>query len=259
MRHAAFQALMEEVDGVVALAEWVRALLVLNGVPASKITFSRHGLPPLPETLEPLIDEEKTPLRVAFLGRADKVKGADTLIKAIGAAPDMNIELHLYGVTQNAADQEYWDELQRLAADDSRVRFLPPVPNHQVVPLLKGYHIVAVPSRWFETGPLVVMESLAAGIPVVGSRLGGIAEWVRHQDNGLLVDPEDVAAWTNALRVCADDRRLLSKLRQGVRPSRSVADVAREMVQLYRTHLNPAERLGTGMTQARLQQVMQSS
>jgi Glycosyl transferase 4-like domain len=43
-RHEAFQALMREVDGVVALREWVRALMVRNGVPRSKITLSQHGL-----------------------------------------------------------------------------------------------------------------------------------------------------------------------------------------------------------------------
>ena len=179
-QHAAFRALMQEVDGVVALTEWVRTLLVRNGVPNSKITFSRHGYPVSRNDWEPLIDVEKTPLRVAFLGRADKVKGADTLIKAVRAAPDLGIELNLYGVTQSPADEDYLDELRRLAVDDTRIRFLPPVPNHQIVPLLKDFHVLAVPSRWLETGPLVVLESFAAGTPVIGSRLGGIAEWVWH-------------------------------------------------------------------------------
>jgi len=242
-RHVAFRALMQEVDGVVVPAEWVRTVLVRNGVPNWKIVLSRHGLPVVSNLPGPLIDVMKTPLRVAFLGRADKVKGADTLIKAVRAAPDLNIELHLYGVTQSPADEDYWDELQRLAGDDGRIRFLPPVPNRQVVPLLRDFHLLAVPSRWLETGPFVVLESFAAGTPVIGSRLGGIAEWVRHQDNGLLVDPEDVAAWTSAFRLCAKDSRLLRKLRQGVRQPRSMADVAHEMAQLYRRHFTPAEHL----------------
>jgi len=242
-QHAAFRALMQEVDGVVALTEWVRTLLVRNGVENSKITLSRHGLPFVRNLTEPLIDVAKTPLRVAFLGRADKVKGADTLVKAVRAASDLSIELHLYGVTQSAADEDYWDELQRLAADDGRIRFLPPVPNNQVVPLLRDFHVLAVPSRWLETGPLVVLESFAAGTPVIGSRLGGITEWVRHEDNGLLIDPEGVAAWTSAIRRCAEDRCLLSKLRQGVKQPRSMADVAQEMARLYRNHLDSAEQL----------------
>jgi glycosyltransferase involved in cell wall biosynthesis len=243
-QHAAFQALMQEVDGIVALTEWVRDVLVRNGVPRSKITLSRHGLPILAEDSEPLVDVEEVPLRVAFLGRIDKVKGADTLIKALRAAPDLNVELHLYGVTQSAADKDYWAELRRLASYDERVRFLPAVPNHQVVPLLRGFHVLAVPSRCLETGPLVILESLAAGTPVMGSRLGGITEWVRHQENGLLVDTEDVSAWTNALRSCVDNRGLLLRLRRGVRPPRSISNVAQEMAQLYLGCLDAREGCG---------------
>ncbi len=232
-RHEAFHELMSEVDGVVALSEWVRDLLVHNGVSGSKITLSRHGLPAISNTRQSPIDLAETPLRVAFLGRADRVKGADTIIKALRAAPDLRIMLHLYGIAQSAADEEYWTLLRSLAADDARITFFPPVPHDKVAVLLGGYHLLAVPSRWMETGPLVVLESFAAGTPVIGSKLGGIAELVQHQRNGLLVEPEDILAWVDALRRCGEDRPLLARLRKGVEPPRGMGQVAREMAQLY--------------------------
>jgi glycosyltransferase involved in cell wall biosynthesis len=241
VHHDAFRNLTREVDGVVALRAWVWSLLVRNGVPASKITISQHALPGIWQRREPVIDATITPLRIAFIGRADKVKGADTLVKAVRAAAGLNIELHLYGLTQSTTDERYWTALKSLAAGDARIAFLPPVPHHQVVPLLSGYHVLAVPSRWLETGPLVILESFAAGTPVIGSNLGGIAELVRDQDNGLLVDAEEVPAWTEALCRCAHDRNLLTRLRQGVRPPRAMTAVALEMARLYCTHLNPLE------------------
>jgi glycosyltransferase involved in cell wall biosynthesis len=99
--------------------------------------------------------------------------------------------------------------------------------------LLSSYHLLALPSRSLEPGPIVILESFAAGTPVIGSKLGGIAEWVRHQDNGLLLEAEDVRAWADALRLCAEDRNLLARLRQGVKPPRSMVDVAGETAQLY--------------------------
>jgi glycosyltransferase involved in cell wall biosynthesis len=96
-----------------------------------------------------------------------------------------------------------------------------------------------VPSRWMETGPLVVLESFAAGTPVIGSDLGGIAEWVQHEQNGLLVAFDDIVAWTNALRRCASDRTLLARLREGVGAPRTMKDVAREMAKLYK-QIGPA-------------------
>lgn len=240
-RHEAFRALMQEVDGVIALSEWVRTVLVRNGVPASKIILSQHGLPDVCDTLDPLINVAKTPLRVAFLGRADAVKGVDTLVKAVRAVPDLSIELHLYGVTQNIAGEKYWNVLKTLAADDARIAFFSPVHHDKVISLLRDYHVLAVPSRWLETGPLVILESFAAGTPVIGSKLGGIAELVRDQDNGLLVDSEDVRAWADSLRRCAEDRRLLTRLRQGVELPRRMADVSYEMAQLYCRHLSSVE------------------
>jgi glycosyltransferase involved in cell wall biosynthesis len=241
-QHAAFRVMMEEVDGVVALTDWVRSLLLRNGVPAAKITVSRHGLPGgAPDEGKPPIDVTATPLRVAFLGRADRVKGADTLIAAARAAPDVDIELHLYGVSQSAADAEYWAMLARSAAHDARIALLPPVPHDRIVALLRTYHLLAVPSRTLETGPLVVLESFAAGTPVIGAGLGGIADWVRNGDNGLLVECEDVAGWAAALRRCAADRRLLARLRRGAVPPRGMAEVAAEMARLYCAYFDSAE------------------
>lgn len=233
LRQQAFRALVSEADGVVALSNWSRDLLVRNGVSAAKITLSRHGLPASQGELEPPVDVWKKPLRVAFLGRADKTKGADTLLRAVRAAPELDIEAHLYGVVQSGADG-YWNMLKSLAADDGRISFLPPVPHAQIIGLLRRYHLLAAPSRWLETGPLVALEAFAAGTPVIGSRLGGIAEWIRDGENGLLIEADNVQAWADALRRCAEDRELLARLRQGVQRPRDMTDVAREMARLYR-------------------------
>jgi glycosyltransferase involved in cell wall biosynthesis len=206
--------------------------------------MSPHGLPSFPTRQEPVVDVAERPLRVAFLGRADKVKGPDTLIKAVRAVPNLSIVLDLYGVTQSAPDEKYWATLTTLAAQDARINFRPPVPHDRVVELLRTYHLLAVPSRWMETGPLVVLEAFAAGIPVIGSRLGGIADRVRHRSNGLLVDCEDVQGWTAAFRECAEDRSLLARLRQAVTSPRTMDHVATEMARLYAQyrHCAPSAR-----------------
>ena len=241
-RRNAFQALVSEVDGIIALKEWVRTLLIQNGVPTSKITMSPHGLVAPADRPGTLIDAEQAPLRVAFFGRADYTKGIDTLIKAVKAAPELKIELHLYGVIQKGTDHGYHTKLELLAGEDPRISFLASVPHENVVPLLSGYHLLAVPSRWMETGPLVILESFAAGTPVIGSNLGGIAEWVRHGENGLLVDFDDVLGWRDAFRRCAENRRILVSLRRGVRPPRLMREVAHEMAHIYRNQPISPER-----------------
>ena len=78
--------------------------------------------------------------------------------------------------------------------------------------LLRQYDLLAVPSRTFETGPLVVLEAFAAGVPVIGSNLGGVNELVRHEVNGLLVEPPALSGWVSALRRCVEEPDLLPRL-----------------------------------------------
>jgi glycosyltransferase involved in cell wall biosynthesis len=243
LRHDATRDLFRETDAIVALCDWARELLLRNGVPAAKITLSRHGLSqPADAPGEPVAADAR-PLRVAFLGRADKVKGVDTLIRALRSIPDADLELHLYGVT-NTADDVYWQQLKDLAAADPRIEFRPPAPHAQIVRLLRGYHLLAVPSRWLETGPLVVLEAFAAGVPVLGANLGGIAELVTDGVDGLLLPPDDAPAWGRALQRLSQDRELLARLRAGVAPPRTMAAVARDMRELYQSVAKTDELAG---------------
>lgn len=239
-RRAAFNSFMQEVDGVVALREWIRALLIKNGVSDSKISVSQHGLIGSGDKSSGVIDVTSVPLRIAFFGRADRVKGIDVLVRAITAAPELAIELDLYCLVQQDSDHEYRALIEALIGKDRRIKFCAPLSQRQVIKVLSEYHLLAVPSGWLETGPLVVLESFAAGTPVIGSNLGGIAEWVQHERNGLLVTFDDAVAWTNALRRCVSDRKLLARLRQGVGTPRTMNDVTSDMAKLYK-QLHPAK------------------
>jgi glycosyltransferase involved in cell wall biosynthesis len=90
-----------------------------------------------------------------------------------------------------------------------------------------------MPSQAMEPGPLVIFEALAAGVPVVGSDLGGIPEMVRHEENGLLVEPSSPAAWAQAFRRLVQEPELLPKLRRGIEPVRTMRDVAGDLQSLY--------------------------
>jgi glycosyltransferase involved in cell wall biosynthesis len=236
LRHARFRDLMKEVDHVVAVCQWAKELLLRNGVPVQKVTVSRHGLPEQTVAHQPAdsLSGRERPLRVAFLGRLDPIKGTDLLIQAVLGIPDAPLQLDVFGIRQEASDGAYVCRVEALAARDPRIRLLAPLPSTKVVGLLRNYHLLAVPSRCLETGPLVVLEAFAAGIPVVGSDLGGIAELVRHGVNGLLVKPNSVHDWRRALVRLSEDRELLGRLRCGVRPPRSMEEVAGEMLDLYR-------------------------
>lgn len=236
LRHSMCRALFAEVNRIVVLCQWTADLLRQNDVAPEKISMSRHGLmsqPRFEQSMPPSGAIAQRPLRIAYVGRFDPTKGVDVLIRALQLLPDKAVELHLYGVTQGKEGMAYEQQLKRLVLNDPRISFQPRVRNEQIISLLREYHLVAVPSRVLETGPLVVLEAFAAGVPVLGANLGGIAESIQHGVNGILVDPDSVQGWSQALQRCYEEPALLAQLRNGVRPPRGMDMVAQEMMTVY--------------------------
>jgi len=232
LRHSAFHALMREADHVIALCQWVKDLLLRNGVPAERLTVSRQGIgQEFPTRSEHVASPT---LRVAFLGRLDPSKGVHLLVAALRGNPQLSVRLDVFGVAQGKADRTYGKGLAKLASGDPRIAFHAPIPNDQVMERLQEYDLLAVPSQCLETGPIVVMEAFAAGVPVAGSNLGGIVELVEHGVNGLLVEPTSPDAWAEALRRLSRDPDLLARLRSGIRPSRTMRDAAIDSMSIYR-------------------------
>ncbi len=142
----------------------------------------------------------------------------------------------IYGVRQPGSEA-YAAQLERAAAKDPRIVLRPAVQADAVIDAMRCCDLVAVPSRWLETGPLVVLEAFAAGTPVFGARLGGIAEFVTDDVDGTLVPPDDAAAWAAVIAALVAAPERVARLRAGIRPPRTMDDVAREMAELYRTLL----------------------
>ena len=140
------------------------------------------------------------PTGVLFLGRLHRQKGVDTLIRALPLLPpDVTVMLVGDGPERAA--------LRRLTADlgvADRVTVTGFVLHDMVPGLLAGADVVVMPSRYEELGTALV-EAMAAGRPVVASRVGGIPELVRDGVDGLLVPPDDPAALAKAItRVLAN-------------------------------------------------------
>ncbi len=229
--HASVAELLRLPARIVSLTPWVASVLLANGVPEPRIVSVPHGTTSAGVTPAP---RRMGPCRFVHLGRVDPAKCTELLMAAIRAMPDVPCELDILGIVQDAHSYDARRRLAAGAAGDTRVRFLDPVDPDQVVARLAGYDFVVVPSQWLETGPLVVLEAFAAGVPVIGSALGGLLTQVVDGVNGLLVDPFNaVDRWTATLTRAATDAELRDRLRVGVTPPRRMAEVARRMQEVY--------------------------
>src|SRR5439155_15491353 len=88
--------------------------------------------------------------------------------------------------------------------------------------------VLVVPSLWLENSPLVIHEAFMAGVPVVGARMGGIAELVRDGENGLLYEATSAAELAAALSTLVDRPERLEHFRRNLPAVKSIAQDAVE-------------------------------
>ena len=143
------------------------------------------------------------------------------------------MRLAIYGVAQDEAGKRYELKVRRSAGGDGRIEFHPPVRNTEIVSTLRNYDLLAVPSQWLETGPLVVLEAFAAGIPVLGSNLGGIAELVHEGIDGFLVNATGANEWYYTLKRMCSGFGALAKLYRSISGPPTMSAVAQTMMRLY--------------------------
>lgn len=222
-----WQRLLPEVAAFHGLARWSVEVLRRNGVPAERLHLVRTAGPaPLP--LLPRSPRRSGPLRLVWWGRCAEVKGVHLLVEAIRRLPSrLPLVLDLWGP---GWDSPYGLGLQRRLGRDPRVRHRGCLPPSQLLPQLAGYDLGLLPSLWPETGPLTLLEAFAAGLPVAGSDLGGIAELIADHGGGVLLPPT-VEAWRAFLAAIACGQRPLPAPARP--PVRTVATLARELQPLY--------------------------
>ena len=176
---------------------------------------------------------------LAFAGRITAQKSLRVALDALASADGVEPLL--------AGEGDERPALERQAVElglEDRVRFLGAQPRERVFELFAAADAAILSSSW-ENFPHAVVESLAAGTPVLATATGGVAEVVRDGENGLLVPVGDAAALGEAIRRFFADEELRRRLRAAAAPS--IAEYAPERVfaQLEQTLLRVARTLGT--------------
>jgi glycosyltransferase involved in cell wall biosynthesis len=223
-------------DRIVCVCRWMKDVLIRNQLSSEKLVLCPQGSPiPYQPELKPP-KQPNTPLKLGFLGRWHETKGIHILIEALQQLPaDIPVELTLHGSLHGKfhSGSEIQARVKEIANQDARIQIKPVLPPEEVKRAIANFDLLAVPSQWFETGPLVVREAHAVGTPVMGSDLGGIAELVRHGIDGWLVNAQNVSAWRDAIAHFATHPELVEQLRQGIEPVRTFEEVADEMKAEY--------------------------
>jgi glycosyltransferase involved in cell wall biosynthesis len=218
-------------DAVLAPSTHLRDLFVANGFPRDRIEVVPYGLEP-GRVERRDVARPRSPLRIGFAGVFSPWKGAHVLVDAVRARPGLAVSVTLHGRLEEPMFAEYIDDLRSRAADDPRFAFPGPFGRAELSDVLADLDVLVVPSTWHENTPFVILEAFAAGVPVIASRLGGMAEIVEHERNGLLFAAGDSDDLGRCLERVVDELDLLASLRPAA-PG-TVDDDAARFAALYR-------------------------
>jgi glycosyltransferase involved in cell wall biosynthesis len=223
---------LDRVDAIISPSRFLRDLFVEAGIGGERIVFSRQGRD-FPSLTPDLLEKTSAArLRVGYIGQIAPHKGAHTLFEAVRRLPGAALDVKVYGDATRFPN--YVRRLRRMTWRDSRLSLAGVYERTQMSRVLQGLDVVVVPSIWYENSPNVILEAFAHRTPVVASDLGGMAELVRHGENGLLFPPGDADCLAQQLRRLMEDPHILSDLRAGIGPVKSVAQEMDELLEIYR-------------------------
>jgi glycogen synthase len=180
-------------DMVIVLTRPAADRLLREGQPESRVRVIPPGYDPelfTAVTSDPFPDLPRP--RVAYIGRIARQKDVGTLVEAFGRVGEQACLLIVGDGPDRQAAQR---QAMPLAG---RVHFAGFLPHARIAAVLRHSDLLVLATRYEEL-PSVLVEGMAAGLPVVASRVGGIPALVDHDVNGLLVPPGDAAALAAAI------------------------------------------------------------
>lgn len=143
---------------------------------------------------------------IVFVGRLEKIKGAHTVLSAIKDHPDIHIKIIGTGTEQN--------ELIDFAAKNNllNVEFLGKKSKKETLELIGRAEFLICPSEWYEVLGFTVVEAMAMGKPVIGSKIGAIPEMVIDGHTGLLFEPGNYSQLSEKINELYNNKNLLLQM-----------------------------------------------
>lgn len=190
-------------DAVAAVSHPIARALERTGVPRERIHWLPNAWADSVEFLERSAARRALELPqdgavVGFVGRLIPAKGGDLCLRALARIADLPFRIAMIG---EGSERAALEELARSLGISDRVRFHGEIT--EAAPLFPAFDLFVLSSR-SEGSPIVLLEAMAAQVPIAAAAVGGVPEALREQE-AWLVPPEDPDALAAALREALAD------------------------------------------------------
>jgi glycosyltransferase involved in cell wall biosynthesis len=201
-------------DKIIAVSSAVKkALIDETFVPEEKVVVINNGVDPSVFTSDPSVQDFSQLPKILYVGQITKSKGLDTLFRMAQEPELSQIQFDIIG------GGDYLEELKS-QVDKAKIsdRFIlhGKKPYNELTPYLAQLSnaIFAFPTKRYEGFPMVLVEALFLGFPIVAYNVGGVSDAVKNDQTGFLIPPGDYEKFKHGILSLvnnADQRRLFSE------------------------------------------------
>lgn len=234
LRRALICAGLESADRVIALSQkWAK--IIRRIAPAARVRTIENAVP---VPARPPVRKSGAICRFLFLAKMDVWKGVIDLLDACRLLADVHApaQVTLAGPPGSAGDEGHIRAAIERRGLSNVVEYIGPVAPRQRDEILAAHDVYLQPSH-NEGMPMSILEALAAGMPIIATRVGAIPEMIDAGREGLVVPPRDPRSLANAMCALAEDHRRRGAMSEAAHhlASRrfSLGRFERDLVALY--------------------------
>lgn len=232
--------LIENVDVFLSPSNTVAERVIEWGIPRAQVRVSRYGIDTTPFARHDAVPRPDNRITFGFVGTLAPHKGVHVLLEALRRLPPRSCRLKVYG--SDSHYREYGRLLHEMS-DGMDVEFCGMMDRQRIGEAFASIDCLVMPSLWLENSPVVIQEAFAAGVPVIASGQGGMAELIDDGRSGRLFPAGDVGALAMHMAAIVGSPTTLRTWSVTMDKPRTIEDDAAGCEGLYRDLLAHNGRL----------------
>jgi glycosyltransferase involved in cell wall biosynthesis len=232
--HAHIHGVLENCDRLITPSRFMKEIYVRYGIPPQNITVVENGLDH--GLFKKMTHTRSQMTRFAYVGSVLPSKGIHILIEAFKLIGGSDCALNIWGeVLPFHKDTNYGHRLAVLTKGwESSIQFHGRYENEDLPKILSDVDVLVVPSIWYEAFCLTLREGFLAGVPVIASNFGAMAEGIEDGETGLLFNVGDCIDLSEKMKRLMTDHALRRKIIDAPKKVATIQDNVAGLKKVYR-------------------------
>ncbi len=215
-----------------AVSSFVKEKFMEYGVPESKIEVLSIGTS-IAEQIKPKdissIDIQNKTISFGFIGSAGEIKGTHVLVSAFQKMKNKNAILNIYG----KINPVYLDFLKTISMDNPQIIFHGAYKYNDLPTILNEVDVIVVPALCYDTMPQTIFEAFSSKTPVIGSKIGGIPDFVIDNETGLLFEPGNEDMLAEKMDSLVSSPSMIVNFHNQIKPMKKMKIHSEELIEIY--------------------------